>query len=200
MLIVAGVGPGNPKYLTREVYELIIQEENIIAFGRVSRTLQDIRKDIVGISSVGEILEYIDKYENLLILASGDPLFYGITSYLKTKGYHPDKICPGISSFQYLSCKCQIPWNKARFFSLHGRDFNLKDLLEIPLAIGFIDKNHLPTQISKALYELGIRGYLIIGYDLSYEEEKIERIPIGESCSDITDLAVMVIENEVAQR
>lgn len=198
MLIVAGVGPGNPKYLTREVYEHILNEPKVVAFGRVNETLNGLRSDMIGVKKVSEIIEYVEKYKDLLILASGDPLFYGITAYLKTKGYEPDKICPGISSFQYLAAKCGIPWQSAKFFSLHGRNFDLSELKDSPLSVGLVDKSNPPSKISRELFQIGLRGKMIVGYNLSYEEERIEEIEIGRDCCDISELAVVVIINEVA--
>ncbi len=85
-VVVAGIGPGNPKYLTLEVKETIENAEKVVAFGRVSNSLENIRGDIVGIKKVEEIIELLNENENILVLASGDPpCFYGIVEYLKRK-------------------------------------------------------------------------------------------------------------------
>lgn len=199
MIVVAGVGPGNPKYLTNQVTDAIRSFETVIGFGRVSRSLSEIREDILEVNRVFELLEMVEGKDEVLILASGDPLFFGITNFLKRKGVVIDEIYPGISSFQYFMSQMQLPWSEASFFSLHGRDFDLDKLKTSPLSIGFIDKDNTPTSISRTLYEKGFRGTLHVGYQLSYEEEVIESFPIGGKGRDLSALAVMVIENEMVE-
>jgi len=56
------------------------------------------------------------------VLASGDPLFFGIGSTLLR---HFDReavhIIPAVSSMQRAFAACALPWDKAAFVSLHGR-------------------------------------------------------------------------------
>ena len=85
MLSVAGVGPGNKEYLTKIVEKKIRQTECILAFGRVGESLKEIRDDIICISRVDEVLDFIKEDREILLLASGDPNFYGIVNFLKTK-------------------------------------------------------------------------------------------------------------------
>ena len=52
MIVVAGVGPGNPKLLTVQVKEAIESFDHVIAFGRVSQSLAPIRSDITEVTRV----------------------------------------------------------------------------------------------------------------------------------------------------
>ena len=101
-MTVAGIGPGNPKYLTLEVKEAIEKAQCVLAFGRVSSSLKSIRTDFIEVSRVDEIVGYAHQYEDLLLLASGDPNFYGIVEFLKRKEVAIDGVLPGLSSFQYM--------------------------------------------------------------------------------------------------
>src|SRR5699024_11201401 len=100
MIIVAGVGPGDPKYMTLDVLDAIKNTPNVVAFNRVSESLVDIRKNYIKVSTVKEVLDCIEEYEEVLILASGDPCFYGILEYLKKKEIKIDKVFPGLSSYR----------------------------------------------------------------------------------------------------
>ena len=131
MLRVAGVGPGNPKYLTKHVEEKIRQAKNVLAFGRISESLQRIREDIIRIDRVDQLLEFLKKEEEILLLASGDPNFFGIVNYLKKNQIEIEEVLPGISSFQYMTSKLQKPWQEAKFLSLHGREDDLSLVKEI---------------------------------------------------------------------
>lgn len=197
MLIVAGVGPGNPKYLTYEVRERIENSEVVLAFGRVAEGLKGIRKDITQVNRVDEITKHISGDKEVLLLASGDPNFFGIVEFLKKKDIEIREVLPGISSFQYLMAKLQKSWQEAKFFSLHGRDMNIIGIKDEAISILLIDKEHLPSKISKILYELGIRGKIYVGFNLSYENERLIIKNIGEEIEDISSLGVVVVENEM---
>lgn len=197
MLTVAGVGPGNPKLLTLEVKEKIEDAEYVLAFGRIAKTLKSIRADIVQVNRVSQVLEFIDIHKETLLLASGDPNFFGIVNFLKKEGVSIKEVLPGISSFQYMMAKLERSWQEANFISLHGRDASLEEVKNNSLSILLIDKNKMPGKISKELYEIGVRGKIYAGFDLSYESEKIVEKNIGESIEDISPLGVVVIEHEV---
>ncbi|MSU00667.1 precorrin-6y C5,15-methyltransferase (decarboxylating) subunit CbiE [Tissierella pigra] len=197
MLIVAGIGPGNPNYLTYDVREKIENTEHILAFGRIANSLKDIRDDIVEVNKVEEILNYIDDEKEILLLASGDPNFFGIVEFLKKKGLRVKEVLPGISSFQYMMAKLQRSWQEGVFLSLHGRSGGLESIKDNRLSILLIDKDNLPSKISKDLYRLNIKGKIYAGFNLSYDDEKIIVRNIGEEIEDISSLGVVVIENEM---
>lgn len=197
MLKVAGAGPGNPEYLTKDVEQEIKNAENILAFGRIAESLKDIRQDIIKVEKVAEVLDFLKEDRDTLLLASGDPNFFGIVSFLKNKGIEIESVLPGISSFQYMMCKLQKSWEDAKFLSLHGRKDDLNIVRDHDLSIILIDKDNLPSSISKTLYELRIKGKMYVGFNLSYSDEKIIKVNIGEKIDDISSLGVVVIENEV---
>ena len=194
---MAGVGPGNPKYLTVEVKEAIEKSKNIVAFGRISNSLKDIRNDFIKIKRVAEVMEFINKNKDVLILASGDPCFYGIIEYLKKNNIFIEKIMPGISSFQYMMAKLGLSWQGANLMSLHGRNENLESIREHELSIILTDSENTPSRISNEIYKLGIRGKIYAGFNLSYEDEIIIKVNIGDKIEDISSLAVVVVENEM---
>lgn len=197
MLTIAGIGPGNPKYLTLEVLDAIKEAKYILAFGRVAKTLNPIREDIVEVNKVDEILDYLIDKEDVLLLASGDPNFFGVVDFIKRKGVKINKVLPGLSSFQYLMAKLEKPWQEAKFISLHGRDGDLEWVKDYKLSIILIDKDNNPAFISRELHKLNIKGEMYIGFDLSYDSEKIIKINIGEEVEGYSSLGVVVIENEM---
>lgn len=197
MLTVVGVGPGNIKYLTMDVLERIKTANNILAFGRVGESIKPLREDYTQVNRVDQIIDYLNTNEEALLLASGDPNFFGIVEYLKRNKVEIKEVLPGLSSFQYMMSKLEKPWQEAKFISLHGRDFNLSEIVKERLIIALIDKNNNPSFISNELKKLGLRGIMHIGFNLSYEDEKIIKINIGEEVEDYSSLGVVVIENEV---
>lgn len=197
MLTIVGVGPGNPKYLTLEALETIKNGKNILAFERVGKALEDINKNIITIKRVDDLLVYLNKDEDTILLASGDPNFYGIVEFIKKKDIHIKRVVPGLSSFQYLMAKLQKSWEGAKFISLHGRGDSLENIIQYPLSIILTDKKHNPAYISKRLKDMGLVGKIYIGFNLSHEDEIILEKNIGEEIDDISPLAVVVIENDM---
>ena len=197
MLTIVGVGPGNPKYLTLEAFEIIKNGKYILAFERVKNSLEEINNHIISIKRVDEVVEYLDREEEIILLASGDPNFYGIVDFIKKKEIEIKKVVPGLSSFQYLMAKLEKSWQDARFLSLHGREDSLEDIREYPLSIILTDKTHSPSYINNRLKEMGLRGKIYIGFNLSHEDEEIVVKNIGEEIKDISSLAVVVVENEM---
>ncbi len=199
MLTIAGGGPGNPKYLTFQVKERIEQAEILIAFGRIGDSIKPIRSDIIRVSRVAEVLDIIkaNRDKDILLLASGDPNFYGITNYLKRNQVEIKEILPGLSSFQYMMAKLGEAWEEANLLSLHGREESLDSVKDYPLTICLTDKKNTPSEISRGLEELGIEGEMYVGYNLSYKDENIVNIKIGEELEDFSPLAVVVIKNEM---
>lgn len=193
MIRVAGVGPGSEKYLTLEVKELILSAEKVWAFERVKETLKDLRGDISLIESYKILLD-LDPNEDNLILASGDPLFFGIVDYLKRNKLEIASVHPGLSSVQYLANKLQISWNDCQFLSCHGRPL---EEMEIKGKRFFVltDKQNTADVISKKLFHMGFTGKIWVGENLSYPEEKIDQIKIGDRAG-VESLSVLYVEVE----
>ena len=104
---------------------------------------------------------------------------------------------PGISSFQYMMAKLGLSWQEANLMSLHGRNENLESIREHELSIILTDSENTPSRISNEIYKLGIRGKIYAGFNLSYEDEIIIKVNIGDKIEDISSLAVVVVENEM---
>ncbi len=186
--------------MTVEAKEAIEKAKYVLAFGRVSSSLKSIRDDFIQVNRVDDIIKHINIHNDLLLLASGDPNFYGIVDFLKKKGVLIKKVIPGISSFQYMMAKLEKSWQGANFLSLHGRDEGLEKVKKSYLTIILTDKENSPLVISRNLKMLGVKGTMYIGFNLSYDDEKIIKINIGEEVEDISALSVVVIENEMDQR
>jgi len=199
MVSVIGAGPGDIKYLTLEAYEKIRNSSCLVAFGRITRSIETMDKEIIKVKSVEEIISIIGEKEDVTILASGDPCFFGIVEYLRNNNIHIDEVTPGLSSFQYMMARLKKRWDKANFLSVHGREGNLEGVKSVSLSVILTDRSHSPCVVSKALFSMGVRGKIYAGFDLSYPEEKIVVKNIGEDIEDISTLSVVVVEKEMGQ-
>lgn len=195
MIRVIGMGPGDIRYVTMDAIEKIKQSKRVIAFGRISGSLNGIVDDFVTVKSVDEVIKNITM--DTAILASGDPCFYGILEYLKVKGIEVDEVVPGISSFQYMMTRLKKSWNGAKLLSLHGREESLIYVKSSRISVVLTDKKFTPDVISNMLYNLEVKGRIYAGFNLSYDDEVIIERKIGEKIDCISSLAVVVVENEM---
>ena len=178
MIYIVGLGPGHKDYIMIKALEIMNKSDIIIGFKRAIDSLNFIDKKKIYINKLSDIDKFIgseeNKDNNISIVASGDPTFYGITNYIKSKTVLEIEVIPGISSFQYLTCKLKMPWNNAYLGSLHGRNQEfLEKINNNELSIWLTDKENNPSMLCKTLHEAQINCKVIIGENLSYKDEII---------------------------
>ncbi len=115
--------------------------------------------------------------EKIVVLASGDPLFYGIGSTLvKALGRENLVIYPNISSPAAAFAAMGEPWQDARLVSFHGRvpdGFEYMIKTEDKLAI-LTDATHTPGWIANFLISKRIEDFQCHVFEcLGSEDEKI---------------------------
>ena len=125
-VIVIGTGV-SPRDLTADHLE-IIRSSDILMGGRRHLAAFDalsMRKEQI-IGKVDDAIAFIRRHmENhrIVVLASGDPLFYGIgTRISRELGADRVTVWPNISSIAAAFARINVPWEYARVISLHGRD------------------------------------------------------------------------------
>lgn len=199
MIRIIGAGPGNIRYLTQEALGIISSSPCLVAFGRISKAIEKIGAKVIAVQKVEEIINLIKEQDDLDILASGDPCFFGIVEYLKKNGIIIDEVIPGLSSFQYMMCKLKKNWQGACSISLHGRKGSLEAVRHCRISVILTDQEHTPGCISKKLHQMGISGCIYVGFDLSYPDEKIMVRRLGEDIENLSSLSVVVVEHEMDQ-
>lgn len=197
MITIVGAGPGDLKKMTYEAVEAIQGADRVVAFSRLAETLRPIRKDIVAVKSLRALEAMIDPAIHVAVVVSGDPLFFGLAGTFRAKGIHVDKVIPGLSSLQCAAAALNLPWQKMRAFSFHGREPEVDKLLTEPLSCVLLDKHFTASDLTKALAAKGANGVIHGASYLSYENEKIVSAAIGEDISLDEDLALAVIELEL---
>ena len=84
-LTVAGAGPGNIELLTQEAICAIKDADMVAGFERIASDVKPIRNDVKTLKGISEILDLPIETKKVLVLASGDPCFFGITEFIKNK-------------------------------------------------------------------------------------------------------------------
>jgi len=198
MVYIVGIGPGNPKYIIPLAVETIKKVAVIIGFERAAMSIPKISTQKIIVKTLKEIMDYItvNVDTNIAIIASGDPCFYGITNYIKSNFNGEIEIVPGISSFQYLMCKLQKPWQNSYLGSMHGRHEEFIEIVrEHEISVWLTDKSNSPQALCRKLHDNNIKATIYVGVELSYEDERIIKGTVEEIKDKVfDDLSVVVIE------
>lgn len=188
MINVIGLGPGNTDYITKLGEKLIQNSDVVIGGKRNLESIVDFEGEKIEISSnLKEIVEYINnnKHKQISVIASGDPLIYGIGRYLSKNIDKEDlNIVSGISSLQYIFSKIHIDMNDLYITSSHGKTPDFDYVLSHKKVCMVTDKIIGPKEICKQILDRNLEKTIVVGENLSYDNE---RITIG-SPEDILNL------------
>ncbi|HEX4150221.1 MAG TPA: precorrin-6y C5,15-methyltransferase (decarboxylating) subunit CbiE [Pirellulales bacterium] len=120
----------------------------------------------------------------VVVLASGDPLFYGIAGYLANKiGRERLEVLPGISSMQLAFARIKESWQDAALASCHAKPID--DVLEIvrdAKKVGiFTDDSNTPARIARELLKAGIGGFRAhVCENLGGQDERVTTCALEE--------------------
>ena len=128
-----GIGTDGDRSLTQEAKQLIGESTVLIGAKRMLKSTKKYQKENVlryekyRPEEVLHILETVPDGK-ISLLFSGDPGCYSgaekMTEELCRAGWRV-RICPGIASVIAMAARCQVPWERAAFVSLHGTDQNV---------------------------------------------------------------------------
>ncbi len=199
MVYIVGIGPGHRDYIMPKAVKVMENVDLIVGFGRIMESVDFINTKKMTVEKINQIINILNsnKDKDIAIVASGDPLFYGITEYVRKNYFDKIEIVPGISSFQYFMGKLNKSWHNAYLGSLHGReDEFLSKVRENKISIWLTDKKNTPNVLAEKLVNNGLDVFMYIGENLSYKNEKVTQ----KFAKDILNikfskLCVLVVEN-----
>lgn len=170
-----GIGDDGKQSLLPMYEKWIYESEILIGGKRQLAFFPDYRGEQIaiegGLSSLVERLQAETK--NVVILASGDPLFYGIGSYLSSKIHI--EIYPYLSSIQLAFAKMGERWQDAYLTSVHGRSMKgLAQRIDGKEKVALLtDIENSPNKIAQYLLSFGMTEYrAFVGENLGGENER----------------------------
>ncbi len=123
----------------------------------------------------------------IVVFASGDPLFFGFANTLRREFPEADlKVFPTFNSLQMLAHRLVMPYHDMRIVSLTGRPWQEFDraLIERAPKIGVLtDKEHTPAAIAQRMLEYGYTYYnMCVGEHLGNpEKERVTTLTLEEA-------------------
>ena len=119
-IFVIGAGVEGQEGFGQRSLELIQKADLLVGGERQLRLFPEFAGETLAIgSNVGAAIERLQKATgNVVVLASGDPLFFGIGRTL-LRNFPPSKLefLPNVTSVQYAFAKLREPWDDAVFIS-----------------------------------------------------------------------------------
>lgn len=186
------IGIGNKKLEPAKPQLELIQRHHVFSGGQrhyelVKHLLPDDHQWILIKAPLESLFEgYQNTDETILVFASGDPLFYGISNTLQTK--YPDakiNTYPYFNAIQLLIHRININSNQLKTISVHGRSWQALDevLIKQEALIGVLtDAEKSPPVIAKRLLDYGYDNYSIcVGEDLEGDHEQIRQMDLREA-------------------
>jgi precorrin-6Y C5,15-methyltransferase (decarboxylating) len=157
------------------------------------------------INYANELKDHLKKNRKVVLLADGDPMFFGIGKRLvPLLGRDNIKIIPSVSTIQIGLARLGLGWEDVRTVSLHGREdyFPLYSALQQGQNCAvFTDEVNTPSAIAQNLLEKGIESYsMTVLADLNTDSEVITKGSL-ESFTDFicSDLNIVILSaNETA--
>ncbi|ERM90785.1 hypothetical protein O163_13930 [Caldanaerobacter subterraneus subsp. yonseiensis KB-1] len=183
MVTIVGVGPGSRKFMPLYALEKIQNAKVLVGGRRHLEEFKDVPCKKIVIDASLDFKELLQSDEEIVILASGDPLLYGIAeTVLKYVDKEKVEIISGISSVQYMCAKIKISMRDLPVLSLHGREEDFIEKLRQHKKIAlFTDDIRTPQYIAQKLKENGFKNVKIfVGENLSYDEEMIYEFELEE--------------------
>jgi precorrin-6Y C5,15-methyltransferase (decarboxylating) len=138
------------------------QGERVILKGGLSRTIEE--------------LDQLRQTKKVVVLASGDPLFYGVASFMAKKlGSEAVEIHPHLSSLQLAFARMGESWQDAAFESVHGRPMKgLAQRVDGKKKVAILtDEENSPSAIARYLLDFGMNEYeAFVAENLGGENER----------------------------
>lgn len=185
------------------IYEKWIYESNLLIGGkRLLSFFPDYHgeKLVIG-SGLSQLAERLQtEKNNVVILASGDPMFFGIGGYLSSK--IKLEIYPYLSSIQLAFARMGERWQDAYFASVHGRSMKgLAQRIDGKEKIAILtDTENSPNKIAQYLLSFGMTEYqAFVGENLGSKNERCRWFSLDEmTTAEISELNIVILKKKGA--
>jgi precorrin-6B C5,15-methyltransferase / cobalt-precorrin-6B C5,C15-methyltransferase len=200
---VLGVGDDGCKGLTARGLDAVMAADWLVGGARQLAFFPDFRGERIvlqdGLGSALDRVTALADEHNVCVLASGDPLFFGIGALLvKRLGAAHVEVIPHPSAMQWAFARVGCKWDDASFLSLHGRprDGLLTRLRGVAKVALYTDENNSPKALAAHLLAHGETGWRAwVCENLCGPGERVRCFGVAElaAADDIGPLNVLLL-------
>ena len=142
---------------------------------------RDARRVVTG--PLGPALDQLAAHEGpAVVLASGDPGWFGVLRALRERGLSP-RVLPGVSSLAVLAARLGLPHDGVVTVSAHGRDARpaLNAARALPAVAVLTGPSCTPADVGRAVD--GWNRQLAVGVRLGHADEQVIRCTPAEAAA-----------------
>lgn len=204
VVTLVGIGDDGCASLSARAFNAITRAQVLVGGERhLGFFKQFAGERIVLKNGVGQSMERIARLadeHNVCVLASGDPLFFGIGAMvIKRLGGEHVEVLPQPTSMQWAFAKASIKWDDATFVSVHGRSREgfLTRLKRVSKVGVFTDEENSPARLASLMLEHGqVDWKAWLCENLAGPDERVRVFSIAElaNCDDIRPLNVLILQ------
>ncbi len=188
---VVGVGNEGPDSLTARALALVEKAEVLVGGQRLLDFFPHVPAERLTLGAkVDEVLAVAAARcatGRVVVLATGDPNYFGITRALRRHVPAEDlDIVPNVSALQWAFAKAREPWDDATFVTVHGRGLgSLAEAVRGQRKVClFTDEQNTPAAIARTLLDAALGDYqAILCEDLGGPGERVTRLTLEELAS-----------------
>jgi precorrin-6Y C5,15-methyltransferase (decarboxylating) len=200
---VVGIGDDGCKGLSARALEAVLNAQWLVGGDRQLAFFPEFGGERLplrgGLAPVIERVAALADEHNVCVLASGDPLFFGVGSLLCEKlGAEHVEVLPQPSAMQWAFARLGLRWDDADFLSLHARPREgLLTRLERTAKVAiYTDASNNPPAIAAHLVQHGQTGWQAwVCENLGGPDERVRRFSLEAlaACEDVAPLNVLIL-------
>jgi precorrin-6Y C5,15-methyltransferase (decarboxylating) len=165
--------------------EIIAAAEIMVGHQRHLEIFPDFNGEKRELGNLPALIEFLKSTgKRVVLLASGDPTFFGISRFLlRNLPKERIEIFPNVTSMQYAFARIKEPWDDGIFVSVHGRGMHqaVDKIIAAEKACVLTDTTNTPAAIAAELIERGAEGYEAwLCEDLGMPTEKFTKTTVRE--------------------
>lgn len=198
-IYLVGAGMAGREGFSTKALEIIDAAQVLVGHPRHLDLFPDFRGEKMPLGDLSELLVFLkDTNQQVVLLASGDPTFFGISRFLlRNLPKERLEIFTNVTSMQYAFSQIKESWDDAIFVSAHGRGMNVAvdKIIASEKACILTDKVNTPSAIAKELISRGAEGYEAwLCEDLGLPGEKFTRTDLRDLISMTpSDLNILIL-------
>jgi len=197
---IVGIGDDGVEGITAHARRLVEKAELLLGPASCGALLPPgLRERLSATGSLEELVERISGTTvDTVVLASGDPLFYGTARYVCTRlGKDRFEVVPHVSSMQLAFARVKESWEDAFLANLSGQSIErvIDRIRSCDTAGLFTSEQWPPAAVARALIEEGIDAFhCYVCENLGSPDERVTQGSLAEIADDLFGpLNVMIL-------
>jgi len=204
-IYIIGVGTDGQSGLTVKARELLQQAEVVLGSEQTLSLLTDIsaQRQRIGrdLAETVKAVEGLFGKRKIVLVASGDPLFYGVANYLCEKlGKERFEVLPHVSSMQLAFARVKETWEEAFLTNLATHSLeSVLDRIRTAETVGiFTSKEEDPPTIARQLLARGLDYFRVyVCENLGGKDERVTQGELHEIAeTEFAPLNVMILKRK----